>query len=72
MNKKKSRKTKKFLKLTIGAELRHQKVTSLKIRRGPCDDNRDFKPVCKKAHSIKPLRRGIGDKGYDERRTTNS
>src|SRR5487761_461539 len=59
-------KTKRFLKLSIGAELRHQLVSSLKIRRGPCDDNRDFKPVCKKAHSIKPLRRGIGDKGYDD------
>jgi hypothetical protein len=60
--KKKSRKTKKFLKLTIGAELRHQIVTSLKIRRGPANDNLDFKPVCKKAHSVKPLRRGLGDK----------
>ncbi|MDG6997385.1 MAG: transposase [Nitrososphaerota archaeon] len=63
---KKSRKTKRFLKLTIGAELRHQLVTSLKIRRGPANDNLDFKPVCKKAHQIKPLRRGIGDKGYDD------
>ncbi len=59
-------KTKRFLKLTIGAELRHQIVTSLRIRRGPCDDNCDFNPVCGKAHSIKPLRRGIGDKGYDD------
>ena len=59
-------KTKRFLKLTIGAELRVQIVTSLKIRRGPCDDNRDFKPICRKAHEIKPLRRGIGDKGYDD------
>ena len=58
--------TKRFLKLTIGAELRHQLVSSIKIRRGPCDDNRDFKPVARKAHSIKPLRRGIGDKGYDD------
>ncbi|MGA2877287.1 MAG: transposase [Nitrososphaerales archaeon] len=58
--------TKRFLKLTIGAELKHQLVSSVKIRRGPCDDNRDFKPVVRKAHSIKPLRRGIGDKGYDD------
>ncbi|MHB8565669.1 MAG: transposase [Nitrososphaerales archaeon] len=57
---------KRFLKLTIGAELRHQIVTSLKIRRGPCDDNRDFKPVCKKAHQVKLLKRGIGDKRYDD------
>lgn len=61
---KSKRKTKRFLKLTIGAELRHQIVTSIKIRRGPCDDNRDFKPVCTKAHQVRPLRRG--DKGYDD------
>lgn len=60
------RMAKKFLKLTIGAELRHQIVTSLKIRRGPASDNLDFQPVCKKAHSVKPLRRGVGDKGYDD------
>lgn len=60
------KKTKRFLKLTIGAELRHQIVTSLKIRRGPANDNLDFKPVCKKAHEVMPLRRGIGDKGYDD------
>ena len=58
--------TKRFLKLTIGAELRKQMVVSTKIRRGPCDDGRDFKPVAKKAHAIKPLNVGIGDKGYDD------
>ena len=35
--------TKRFLKLTIGAELRKQIVVS-KDRRGPCDDNRDSSP----------------------------
>jgi hypothetical protein len=58
--------TRRFLKLTIGAELRTQLVTSIKIRRGPCDDGRDFKPVVRKAHRIKPIRIGIGDKGYDD------
>jgi hypothetical protein len=58
--------TKRFLKLTIGAELRTQLVTSIKIRRRPCDDGRDFKPVVRKAHRIKPIRIGIGDKGYDD------
>jgi hypothetical protein len=37
--------TRRFLKLTIGVELKKQLVTSVKIRRGPCDDNSDFKPV---------------------------
>jgi hypothetical protein len=41
-------------------------VTSVKLRRGPCDDNRDFKPVTRKAHPIKPIEVGIGDKGYDD------
>jgi hypothetical protein len=41
-------------------------VTSVKLRRGPCDDNRDFKPVTRKAHSIKPIKVGIGDRGYDD------
>ena len=58
--------TRRFLKLTIGAELKKQLVTSVKIRRGPCDDNRDFKPVVRKAHSFKPIGIGIGDKGYDD------
>jgi hypothetical protein len=58
--------TKRFLKLTIGAELRKQIVVSVKVRRGPCDDGRDFKPVVKKAHAIKPIKVGIGDKGYDD------
>jgi hypothetical protein len=58
--------TRRFLKLTIGAELRHQLVTSVKVRRGPSNDNVDFAPVVRKAHSIKPIKVGIGDKGYDD------
>ena len=58
--------TRRFLKLTIGAELRKQIVTSIKLRRGPANDNRDFKPVVRKAHSAKPIKTGIGDKGYDD------
>jgi hypothetical protein len=41
-------------------------VTSVKLRRGPCDDNRDFKPVTRKTHSIKPIEVDIGNKGYDD------
>jgi hypothetical protein len=58
--------TRRFLKLTIGAELRHQLVTSVKVRRGPSNDNVDFAPVVRKAHSVRPLMVGIGDKGYDD------
>jgi len=41
-------------------------VTYVKIRRGPCDDGRDFEPVVRKVHAIKPIKVGIGDKGYDD------
>ena len=57
--------TKRFIKLTIGAELRTQIVTSIKVRRGPANDNRDFRPVVRRAHAIKPIGLGIGDKGFD-------
>ena len=57
--------TRRFLKLTIGAELRRQLVTSVKVRRGPRSDIIDFGPVVRKAHSVRPIGVGIGDKGYD-------
>jgi len=58
-------KTRRFVKLTIGTELRTQLVTAIKVRRGPANDNRDFRPVVMRAHRIKPIKMGIGDKGYD-------
>ena len=57
--------TKRFLKLTIGAELKKQLVTSVKLKRVQCNDKRDFKPVVRKARRIKPIRIGIWDKGCD-------
>lgn len=57
--------TKRFLKPTLGTELRTQLVTAVKLRRGPANDNRDFRPVVMKAHRIMPIGLGIGDKGYD-------
>jgi hypothetical protein len=35
------------------------------VRRGPHNDTIDFPPVVRKAHSIRPIGVGIGDKGYD-------
>jgi len=64
--------TRRFLKLTIGTELRTQLVTAIKLRRGPANDNRDFEPVVRKGHSVKPIRVGIGDKGTTTRTTTSS
>ncbi|MDG7028557.1 MAG: transposase [Nitrososphaerota archaeon] len=58
--------TRRFLKLTIGVELKTQLVTAVKLRRGPANDNRDFEPVVRKAQAVKPIKIGIGDKGYDD------
>jgi hypothetical protein len=58
--------TRRFLKLTVGAELRRQLVASVSVRRGPRNDTMDFSPVARKAHSIRPIGVGIGDKGYDD------
>jgi hypothetical protein len=57
--------TRRFAKLTIGAELKTQLVAAVKVRRGPANDNRDFEPVVRRAHSIKRIKIGTGDKGYD-------
>jgi len=59
------RRIRRFLKLTIGAELKTQLVTSIKVRRGLANDNCDFTPVVRKAHSVKSIKIGIGDNGYD-------
>ncbi len=58
--------TRRFLKLTIGTELRTHLVTAVKPRRGPASDNRDFEPVVRKGHAVRPIKVGIGDKGYDD------
>ena len=57
--------TRRFIQLTIGAELRTRIVTSIKVRRGPANDNKDFEPVVRRAHALRPIKVGIGDKGFD-------
>jgi Transposase DDE domain len=57
--------TRRFVKLTIGAELKTQLVAAIKVRRGPANDARDFPPVVRRAHAIRRIKVGIGDKGYD-------
>ncbi len=56
---------KKYIKLSIGAELREQIACSLKIRRAPKHDTVDFKPIMERASSIMPLSIVVADKGYD-------
>ena len=56
---------KKYIKLSIGAELREQIACSFKIRRAPRHDTIDFKPVIGRASRIMSLSVVIADKGYD-------
>ncbi len=56
---------KKYIKLSMGAELREQIACSLKIRRSPRHDTIDFRPIMIRASSIMPLSIVLADKGYD-------
>lgn len=56
---------KKYIKLSIGAELREQIACALKIRRAPKHDTIDFKPILERVSSIMPLSIVVADKGYD-------
>ncbi|MDG6939298.1 MAG: hypothetical protein JRN39_02735 [Nitrososphaerota archaeon] len=39
--------------------MRTQLVTSIKVRRGPANDNRDFEPVVRRAHQAGHRRQGL-------------
>ncbi len=56
---------KKHLKVALIVEVRKQLIVAQKIRRGPANDSKDFIPLVKKACKVKPIKRAIGDKGYD-------
>jgi len=58
---------KKWIKLSIGADVLKQIICSIKIRRAPAarHDTVDFKPIITKASEIKPLSVVVADKGYD-------
>jgi len=56
---------KKHLKAALIVELRKQLIVAQKLRRGPANDVKDFIPLLKKACKVSPIKRAIGDKGYD-------
>jgi hypothetical protein len=58
---------KKWVKLSIGADMIKQIICTIKIRRAPTrnDNNVDFKPIVTKTAQIKPLSIVVADKGYD-------
>jgi len=57
---------KKYLKLSTGVEVLSQIVCSIKIRRAPRHDTKDFRPLTTtKISEILPLSVVVADKGYD-------
>jgi len=56
---------KRYVKLSICAELKEQLVCSLKVRRSPRHDTVDFRPVMERASNIMPLSIVVADMGYD-------
>ena len=69
-NGKSRRQVKNHIKLSTLVDLAKQIIISQKIRRGPANDNKDFKPVVKKGKQIlnragKDAKSFDGDKGYD-------
>jgi len=63
----KLRKKKKWIKLSVGADMLKQIICGIKIRRAlhSRHDNIDFKPIITRASEIKPLSVAVADKGYD-------
>ena len=56
----------KYVKLSIGADVLQQIICTIKIRRAPTrHDNIDFKPIITRTSNILPLSVVRADKGYD-------
>jgi hypothetical protein len=57
---------KKWIKLSVGADVLKQIIFSIKIRRAPTrHDNVDFKSIITRTSEIKSLSVAVADKGYD-------
>ena len=58
---------KKWIKLSVGADVLKQIICSIKIRRdlNARHDNIDFKPIIIKASEIKPISVAVANNGYD-------
>jgi hypothetical protein len=62
----KSRLRKKWIKLSVGADMLKQIICTIKIRRAPKrHDNIDFQPIITRTSEIRPLSIAVCDKGYD-------
>jgi hypothetical protein len=59
-------KRRKYVKLSLGADVLKQIICTVKVRRAPArHDNIDFRPLITKISSILPISVVIADKGYD-------
>lgn len=57
---------KKWIKLSVGADVLKQIICSIKIRRAPTrHDNVDFESIITRASEIRPLSVAVADRGYD-------
>ena len=62
----KARLHKKYLKLSLGAEVLYQIICDIKIRRAPKrHDTIDFQPIIENISEIVPVSVVVADKGYD-------
>jgi hypothetical protein len=62
----KARLRKKYLKLSLSADLLSQIICSIKIRRAPTrHDNIDFQPLIIRTSELLPISIIVADKGYD-------
>jgi len=62
----KSSKVRKNVKLSISVDTQKQLILASKVRKSKAHDNLDFIPLVNRSQKIKPVRRAVGDKGYDD------
>jgi transposase len=62
---KRARLRRKFVKVSIAADMNHQIVCAIKIRHQPRHDNIDFVPLLEKTNQIISVNTVVADKGYD-------
>ena len=60
------RRRRKYIKLSLAADVLQQTICTIKMRRAPTrHDNIDFRPLITKTSEILPLSVVAADKGYD-------
>ena len=65
---KRARLRRKFVKISIAADMKHQIVCAVKIRHRPRHDSVDFVSLLERTNQIIPVSTVLADKGYDSER----